>query len=116
MKTKWREESAKQRAKCEENFSKRNYIIEYEREGHIAFTAGDTVRQIEPTKERCLVSLYELQKFLNSSGLAVPFWVHPDAKEDATELEQDIIPFNEKKWGIITDLKITPLPPYTEEN
>ena len=116
MKTKWREESAKQRAKCEENFSKRNYIIEYESEGHIAFTAGDTETQLEPTKQRCLVSLYELQEFLNTSGLGVPFWKHPDAKKDATEQEQDAIPFNEKKWGMITNLKITPLPTNKEEN
>ena len=26
------------------------------------------------------------------------------------------IPFNEKKWGIITNLKITPLPTNKEEN
>ena len=116
MKTKWREESAKQRAKCEENFSKRNYVIEYEREGHIAFTAGDTDIQVEPTKQRCLVSLYELQEFLKTSGLGVPFWVHPNAKKDATEQQQDAIPFDEKKWGIITNLKITPLPTNTEAN
>ena len=116
MKTTWREESAKQRAKCEENFSKRNYIIEFEREGHIAFTAGDTERQIEPHKQRCLVSLYELQHFLNSYGLGELYWVHPDSKEGATEQEQDAIPFGEKKWGIITDFKITPLPTNTEAN
>ena len=37
-------------------------------------------------------------------------------KKDATEEEQDAIPFDEKKWGIITNLKITPLPINKEEN
>ena len=116
MTTKWQEKSAKQREKCEDNFSKHKYIIEFEREGHIAFTAGDTERQVEPLKQTCLVSLYELQNFINSYGLGELYWVHPDSKEGATEQEQDAIPFGEKKWGIITDFKITPLPTNTEAN
>ena len=116
MTVSWKTDSAKQRAKCEENFSKRNYVIEYEVEGHIAFTAGDTEMQTQATKERRLVSLYEIQEFLKTSGLGIPFWVHPDAKADATKKEVDAVPFDEKKWGMITNLKITPLPITEEQN
>lgn len=84
---------------------RKDYLITVYQVGDELMSSGDVNKQISPRKDYLNVSLSELGKILEK--IYRGFWTHPDLKEDLSNGKE--IPFEEKKWGIISNIIVQPL-------
>ena len=94
----------------EKSRSKDYWIIVHE-EGHPTLSMGDPNRMIKPRKYIKNISLEEISKYI--IRMHKPFWTHPDLTEGMSDKESGQIPFEEKKWGVNTNVEIMQVKPRT---
>lgn len=93
------------RKDVEETLDRKDYLITVYEVGDEMMSMGDIDKQVLPRRYYQNISLGELGKILEK--IYRGFWTHPDLKEDFSNEKK--IPFEEKKWGIISDIIVQPL-------
>ena len=93
------------RKRLEETLNRKDYLITVNECGDKLMSGGDMDKEVMPRRYWQNVSLIELRDVLDK--IYVGFWTHPDLKKDYSN-EKDI-PFEERKWGMISNIKVEPL-------
>ena len=106
-----RNESKKQMEEINEKLKKKDYILTVYQSGHKGMSMGDYKRQIEYRRYWVVCSLEEIPEYIKS--MKQPFWTH---EEGLSEKEIKNYPFEEKKWGIHSNVIIEPLSEELEKN
>ena len=91
--------------KIKDNLERDDYLVSTFTIGCKVMSGGDFERQVLPKRNFAISSLEDIPKHINY--MTNSFWEHPDLLEDGSNA--DDIPFEEKKWGIHTDVVISPL-------
>ena len=94
-----------QRKKQKENLERKDYLLTVYQSGDEVMSAYDKDKQVLPRRYFQRVSLLELSKILEH--IDDGFWEHPNLKSDLSNASE--IPFREKKFGIITNISVSPL-------
>ena len=95
----------KVRKNLQETLDRKDYLITVHQVGDEMMSMGDIDKQVLTKRYYQEVSLSELGKILEKINAG--FWTHPDLKEDLSNHKK--IPFEEKKWGIISNIIVQPL-------
>jgi len=93
------------RKDLKKTLDRKDYLITVYQIGDELMSMGDIDKQVLPRRYYQNVSLGELGKILEK--IYMGFWTHPDLKEDFSNEKK--IPYEEKKWGIISDIIVQPL-------
>ena len=101
----WRTALYKQREEIKNNLEKKDYLLTVYQKGDNTMTMGDHSKQVLPKRFYIACSLSEIPEYIQY--MKQPFWTHPDIENP--EVENDDIPFDEKKWGIYRDVIVEPL-------
>jgi hypothetical protein len=98
-----------QRDEIRKNLKEKNYLITAYLEGDMYCSFGDPNRMVGSRRYYAVVSLEEIPDYIKR--LNQPFWNHESYTKDKklTKKEIENIPFDEKKWGIYSDIRIEPL-------
>jgi len=99
------------RKRLEETLNRKDYLITVNECGDKLMSGGDMDKEVMPRRYWQNVSLIELRDVLDK--IYVGFWTHPDLKKDYSN-EKDI-PFEERKWGVISNITVEPLSEKLEE-
>ena len=100
------------RKDLKKTLDRKDYLITVYEVGDELMSMGDIDKQVLPRRYYQNVSLSELGKILEK--IYMGFWTHPDLKEDFSNRKK--IPFEEKKWGIISNIIVQPLSEEFESN
>jgi hypothetical protein len=105
----WLKKKDEQYGEIRKNLKEKNYIITAYLEGDMNFSFGDPNRMVGPRRFYAVVSLEEIPDYIK--WMKEPFWIHESHTEDKKLTKKEIknIPFDEKKWGIYSDIRIEPL-------
>ena len=93
------------RKDLKKTLDRKDYLITVYQIGDELMSMGDIDKQVLPRRYYQNVSLGELGKILEKINAG--FWTHPDLKEDLSNGRE--IPFEEKKWGTISNIIVQPL-------
>ena len=93
------------RKDLKKTLDRKDYLITVYQIGDELMSMGDIDKQVLPRRYYQNVSLGELGKILEK--IYMGFWTHPDLKEDLSNGRE--IPFEEKKWGTISNIIVQPL-------
>ncbi len=99
------------RKQLERTMNSKDYLITVYECGDEVMSEGDVDRQVLPRRYWEVVSLTELRKRLET--IYRGFWTHPDLKEDFSNEKE--IPFEEKKFGVVSNIIVSPLSKKLEE-
>ena len=88
-----------------ENLYRKDYLLTIYKTGDPGMSHGNPDKQVLPSRSYACCSLDEIPNYINH--MKSPFWEHPDLLDDLSNSED--IPFEEKVWGIYTDIVISPL-------
>ena len=99
------------RKRLEETLNRKDYLITVYESGDEVMSGGDVDRQVLPRRYFERVSLNQLKDRLDE--IYRGFWTHPDLKEDFSNEKE--IPFEEKKFGIVSNIFVEPLSEKLEE-
>ena len=98
-----------QRDEIKENLKKKDYVLTVYEDGDYAW--GDMANP-KVTRSYAVCSLEEIPEYIEK--MKTGFWTHPDLENDL--IDDDDIPFVEKKFGIHTNILIEPLTEEMEKN
>ena len=93
------------RKQLEDTMNRKDFLITVYECGDEVMSEGDVDRQVLPRRYWEVVSLTELRKRLET--IYRGFWTHPDLKEDFSNEKE--IPFEEKKFGVVSNIFVEPL-------
>ena len=99
------------RKRLEETLNRKDYLITVYESGDEVMSGGDVDRQVLPRRYFERVSLNQLKDRLDK--IYRGFWTHPELKEDFSNEKE--IPFEEKKFGIVSNIFVEPLSEKLEE-
>ena len=99
------------RKRLEETLNRKDYLITVYESGDEVMSGGDVDRQVLPRRYFERVSLNQLKDRLDKIYRC--FWTHPELKEDFSNEKE--IPFEEKKFGIVSNIFVEPLSEKLEE-
>jgi hypothetical protein len=99
------------RKRLDETLNRKDYLITVYECGDEIMSGGDIDRQVLPGRYFERVSLNQLKDRLDK--IYIGFWTHPDLKEDFSNEKE--IPFEEKKFGIVSNIFVEPLSEELEE-
>ena len=91
--------------RLEEILNRKDYLITVYECGDKLMSGGDIDKEVMPRRYWQEVSLIELREMLND--IYVGFWTHPDLNKDTSNYKD--IPFEERKWGMISNIIVEPL-------
>ena len=98
-------EQQEQRDEINQLLNRKDYILTVYQTGDKAMSGGDFKRQVTTRRYYQSCSLEEIPSIIGSMKRS--WWTHKDLKKDLSNA--DDIPFEEKKWGINTNVVIEPL-------
>ena len=100
------ERRTKQNEEIDQLLKRKDYILTILQTGDVDMSSGDPNRQADTRRFWTACSLEEISEYIDK--MKTSWWSHPDLKKGSKVKEKDI-PFEEKKWGIYTYIKIEPL-------
>ena len=99
------------RKSLDETMNRKDFLITVYECGDEVMSEGDVDKQVLPRRYFERVSLNQLKDRLDK--IYRGFWTHPDLKEDFSNEKE--IPFEEKKFGFISNIFVEPLSENLEE-
>ena len=95
-----------QREEIKKRLKKKDYLLTVNQTGDKMMSGGDGKRQAPTIQMRFACSLEEIPEYIKF--MKVSWWQHEDLKKGSKVNPKDI-PYEEKRWGIYSDILIEPL-------
>ena len=96
-------ERLKQSNEIDERLKKKEYVLTVYQSGHHMMSCGEYERQVTPRRFWVNCSLEEIPEYIKL--MKQPFWACP---KGLTKKEIKNYPYENKKWGIYTNVVIEP--------